>query len=262
MKLLIALIFIAGIGHSANVLAWGQIGHRVTGAIAENYLSPEARAAVSELLPHESLAEASTYADEMRSNPSEFWQKQAGPWHYVTVPVGKVYDEVGAPPEGDSVSALSRFRRTLLDDEATVEEKQLALRFTVHIIGDLHQPLHAGNGTDRGGNDVRIRFFREETNLHRVWDSQMIDRRQLSYTEWSDWLGQKITTEQLRAWSNPDPEVWIGESTTIRDRIYPEDADISWDYLYEHLPTATRRLQQAGVRIAAYLNELYKRGDS
>lgn len=242
---------------SADVLAWGQIGHRVTGAIAEQYLTNEASANIRALLPNESLAEASTYADEMRSNPAEFWQEKAGPWHYVTVPADKTYADVGAPPQGDAFSALNQFRRTLLDERASLEEKQLALRFAVHIIGDLHQPLHAGNGTDRGGNDFRVKFFRNESNLHRVWDSQMIDRRQLSYTEWTEWLGNKITPEMVAGWQQTDPAVWIAESTAIRDTIYPEETDIGWDYLYVHLPTATRRLQQAGVRIAAYLNEVF-----
>ena len=91
----------------------------------------------------------------MRSNPEHFWQEVAGPFHYVTIPEGKTYAEVGAPDEGDSVTALAQFRKVLLDPKASREQKQLALRFTVHIIGDLHQPLHAGNGTDRGGQRHR-----------------------------------------------------------------------------------------------------------
>lgn len=258
MKQIVGLItvFCCLLG-SAEVSAWGQIGHRVSGKIAETYLNDEARAAVTALLPNESLAEASTYADEMRSNPDSFWQDIAGPYHYVTVPEGKLYADIGAPKEGDSVSALTAFRQTLLDPKATLEQKQLALRFTIHIVGDLHQPLHAGNGTDRGGNDLKLQFFFENTNLHRVWDSQMIDRRQLSYTEWSEWLGDKITPAQATAWSTPDPLEWIAESTRIRDTIYPDDKNLSWDYLYVHLPTASQRLQQAGVRIAAYLNAIW-----
>lgn len=243
---------------SAQASAWGQIGHRVTGKIAEQYLSPEAKAQIAALLPNETLAEASTYADEMRSNPDEFWQKTAGPFHYVTVPEGKHYHEVGAPEQGDSVTALTQFRKTLLSPTSSKSEKQLALRFIVHIIGDLHQPLHAGNGTDRGGNDVKVRFFWDDSNLHRVWDSGMIDRRQLSYTEWSDWLGAKISVQEAKEWNDTNPETWITESTQIRDTIYPEDANrMGWDYLYNHLPTATTRLQQASVRIAAYLNEAF-----
>jgi hypothetical protein len=131
--------------------AWGQNGHRVTGALAEPLLSRKAKAQITAILGNESLAEASTWADEMRSSPEEFWQKTASPWHYVTVPEGKTYVEVGAPPEGDAYTALKQFAVTLKDPKATLAEKQLALRFSIHIIGDLHQPLHVGTRGDRGG---------------------------------------------------------------------------------------------------------------
>lgn len=255
------LAFVAiGLAVCANANAWGQIGHRITGQIAEQYLSDKAKAEIQKLLPNESLAEASTYADEMRSNPAEFWQDEAGPYHYVTVPKGKHYHEVGAPEKGDSMTALEKFSTVIKDKNASLEDKQLALRFIVHIIGDLHQPLHAGDGTDRGGNDVKVEFFWEDSNLHRVWDSGLLDRRQLSYTEWSNWLGSKITPEQAQEWTTTNPLIYIEESAQIRDTIYPKEGEsrLSWDYLYEHLPTATVRLQQAGIRIAAYLNELYK----
>ncbi|MFC3122461.1 S1/P1 nuclease [Agaribacter flavus] len=240
-----------------QVMAWGQTGHRVTGKLAENYLSEDAKQWVAEILPNESLAEASTYPDEMRSNPSDFWQKQAGPYHYVTVPKGKKYEETEVPKQGNAVSALESFTQTLKDPNASLEDKQLALRFAIHIIGDLHQPLHAGNGRDRGGNTFIVEFFWEDSNLHRVWDSGLLDRRKLSYTEWSDWLGKKITENQVKQWTTTDPLVYIEESIAIRDTIYPEgDRKLSWQYLYDHLPTAKKRLQMAGVRIAAYINAL------
>lgn len=253
-KILLALL---SISFSCNALAWGQTGHRVTGAIAEHYLSPAAQAAVRAILPAEDLAEASTYPDEMRSNPGEFWQKTAGPFHYVTVPVKKRYAQVGAPQEGDAVTALSKFRAVLKNPRSSLPEKQLALRFIVHIIGDLHQPLHSGNGTDRGGNDVNINFFWKDSNLHRVWDSEMLDQRQLSYTEWTAQLKRKISQQDITAWSVTDPLIWIAESIKIRDQLYPHEEKISWDYLYQHLPEVKRRLQMAGIRIAAYLNEIY-----
>ncbi|MFT4732766.1 MAG: putative cupredoxin-like copper-binding protein [Gammaproteobacteria bacterium] len=256
-KLLIASALLA-VSSMQQAHAWGQTGHRVTGAIAEQYLTAEAKAAIKQLLPNESLAEASTYADEMRSNPGEFWQKEARPYHYVTVPKGKHYHDVGAPEEGDAFTALQKFSKIVKDETAPLEERQRALRFIVHIIGDLHQPLHAGNGTDKGGNDVKLEFFWDDSNLHRVWDSGLIDRRQLSFTEWTQWLSEKITPEQAAAWNTIDPLVYIAESAAIRDTIYPETERLSWDYLYQHLPTATVRLQEGGVRIAAHLNDLFK----
>ena len=242
----------------ANALAWGQTGHRVTGAIAEPMLSRRAVREVRAILGDETLAEASTWADDMRSNPEPFWQTTANPWHYVTVPQGRSYADVGAPAEGDAVTALARFAQTLRSTSASREEKQLALRFTLHIIGDLHQPLHVGNGRDRGGNDVRVSFFREPTNLHAVWDSGMIDRRQLSYSELTAFLTRRISPTLRRRWSDPDPLVWIAESAAIRDTIYPAGDELAWDYLYQHRETVDARLMQGGVRMAAYLNALWQ----
>ncbi len=254
----VTLGLLVGVTASSSAWAWGQTGHRVTGAIAQQYLSPLSQAAVMELLPDSSLAEASTYADEMRSDPSEFWQRTASPWHYVTVPEGSHYHDVDAPEEGDAYTAIQRFTATLKDAGASHEDKQLALRFLVHLIGDLHQPLHAGNGTDRGGNDVKVRFFWQNSNLHRVWDSQMLDQRDLSYTEWTRWLTDKISPADIREWATTDPADWIRESTQLRDTVYPEDANnMNYDYLYTHLPVAQRRLQMAGIRMAMYLNEVF-----
>lgn len=258
MKIKTLLLAGASLLLSNHAYAWGQTGHRVTGNIAEQYLSEQAKKHVAALFPNESLAEISTYADEMRSDPSTFWKKTAGPWHYVSVPAGKNYHDVGAPEEGDAYTALEAFSKTLKNDKASSDEKRLALHFIVHIIGDLHQPLHAGNGTDRGGNDVKLKFFWQDSNLHRVWDSQMIDGKELSYTEWTSWLSAKISPAMAAEWNEPDPAVWITESTKLRDDLYPESDEIAYDYQHQHLPTVKRRLQQAGVRIAAYLNQLYK----
>lgn len=242
-------------------LAWGQLGHRVIGELAEERISGKAKAEIALILGKEDLAEASTWADEQRSNPEPFWQEEAGPYHYVTVPEGKTYAEVGAPAEGDALSALARFAATVRDPDASREEKALALRFIIHIVGDVHQPLHAGNGTDRGGNDVKVRWFGEETNLHSVWDSKMIEVQDLSYTEYKTWLGRQIEPAETIAWWEPNPEVWIGESTKLRDTIYPaiDDgmASLGYSYQYQHLATAELRLQQGGVRLAAYLDWLF-----
>lgn len=238
--------------------AWGQIGHRVTGAIAEPLLTRKAKAQIAAIIGNESLAEASTWADEMRSSPEPFWQTTANPWHYVTVQPGKTYAEIGAPPEGDAYSALKQFEATLKSPTATKTEKQLALRFSIHIIGDLHQPLHVGNGTDRGGNDKKVTFGRDETNLHAVWDGNLVDRQQLSYTEMTAFLTRRITPQMLRDYGQADPLVWIGESATIRDVIYPTEDRLSYRYAFNQQETLDTRLLQAGIRMAAYFNKLFK----
>lgn len=250
------LLCLALLSLPAPALAWGQTGHRVTGAIAEAHLSGLARAKIQQILGHETLVEASTWPDEMRSDPAAFWQKTATPWHYVTVPPGQTHAHVGAPPEGDAASALKRFAATLRDPKASLEDKRLALRFIVHVVGDLHQPLHAGKPGDRGGNDVKVSFFGDETNLHSVWDSGLIDRRQLSFSEYAAFLARRIAPGDVVAWWNSDPNVWIGESTKLRDTIYPAEPKLGWDYAYQHTNQVDERLSMAGVRIAAYLNDL------
>jgi len=251
------LLMLCSVLFSGQAFAWGATGHRVIAEIADGYLSPEARLAVEDILGPETLAEASTWPDFMRADPSEFWQETANPWHYVTVPPGKTYEDIGAPEQGDAVSALGRFSGTVRDPEAAGEKQALALRFIVHIVADLHQPLHVGNGEDRGGNDFEVTWFGEPSNLHRVWDSHLIDSKNLSYTEMTEWLEAKITPAEFRRWNTADAMVWVAESADIRPRIYPEDRDLRWDYGYAWTDTLYTRLQQAGVRSAVYLNALF-----
>ena len=254
---LIAVAFTA-LSHSP-ALAWGKTGHRVVGQIAEQHLTAKAKTGVRRILGVETLAEAANWPDFMKSDPSPFWQQAASPWHYVTVPAGKTYDEVGAPPEGDAVTALERYSAVIRDRKATPADKQVALRFIVHLVGDLHQPLHAGNGTDKGGNDRRVTFFGRSTNLHSVWDSGLIDETQLSYSEMAEWLNARITPADLKAWSVTNPRVWIGESAALRDQVYPPAGDnsLSYRYVYDNEARLEQRLEQGGVRLAAYLNELF-----
>ena len=239
--------------------AWGQTGHRVTGAVADHYLSGLARAHVRLLLGTETLAQAATWPDDMRSDPAPFWQRTANPFHYVTVPAGSTHAATGAPPEGDAATALARFAAVLRDPAASLEDKRTALRFSIHIVGDLHQPLHAGRPGDRGGNDVKVSWFGEATNLHSVWDSGLIDSRQLSHSELAGWLVGAIAPEQVVAWSNPDPEVWIAESVALRETVYPAGPapKLSYAYAYQHGAELDGRLSRAGVRIAAWLNRVF-----
>jgi hypothetical protein len=247
---------------SSPALAWGKTGHRVVAAIADTQLSGLARAHVEQILGRgESLDEAANWPDEMRADPSAFWQKTATPWHYVTIN-GTNYDH--APPEGDALEALDHFRGVLKSPNSNLAEKQLALRFIVHLVGDLHQPLHVGKCCDKGGNDVKVTFFGKPTNLHAVWDSQLVDDQQLSFTEMAAKLERHIRSEDVIAWSDVNPRDWISESAKIRDTLYPppspKDAalpDLSYSYVYRFKPVMEQRLSQAGVRLAAYLNALF-----
>ncbi|MCP3674080.1 MAG: S1/P1 nuclease [Gammaproteobacteria bacterium] len=252
------LAYIIAIFYCVNLFALGQTAHRATGAIAENYLTKETKVAIKELIGIYSLAEISTYVDEMRAlKENEFWSKTSQPYHYVTVPTGKTYAEVGAPEQGDGVFALNKYSEVIGNPSSSKEEKILALKFIVHIIGDLHQPLHVGTGLDRGGNDVKVNFFNQSYNLHSVWDTVMIKQTNLSYTELTEWLNKHITEDDITSWSSTDPLVWVKESYDIRETIYPKNTNLSYEYLHHNLPTIKVRIQQAGVRIAVYLNALF-----
>jgi hypothetical protein len=256
-RLALALAAAACFGFgAAPALAWGRTGHRVIAKIADDGLSAQARANVRLLLGSESLDEAATWPDDMRADPAPFWQKTSTPWHYVTVP-GTDYDV--APAEGDAVTALRQFRATLRDPAAPLEARRTALRFIVHLVGDLHQPLHAGNGTDKGANEVKVTFAGRPTNLHSVWDSGLVDDEQLSFTEFAERLERRTAPEEVIQWSDTDPLHWIHESVAIRNTIYPQGtSDLGWDYIYKSRPIVDRRLAQAGVRLAAYLNDIFR----
>lgn len=260
-KITLALLVAASTLLQSQAYAFGANGHRITGAIAQEFLTLKAQKKIKTIMGTESLAQTSTWPDEMRSNPDEYWKKTTPPWHYVAIPDGKTYADVKAPPEGDAYTALASFREDLLSAETSREEKRKAISFIVHIIGDLHQPLHVGNGTDRGGNDVKLEFFWEDSNLHRVWDSGLIDTQELSYSEFTAWLLPTISGDDINDWKQTDPLIWMAESQAIRMNIYPEetDAKLSYDYRYEHIPTIKKRLKQAGVRIAHYLNDIFSK---
>ena len=254
---------------STPAAAWGPIGHRITAQIAQDNVSGKSRAQIERILGHEGLEEAATYPDEQRSNPDPFWQTEASPWHYVTLPGGQNVGELRHPPEGDAATALERFVVTLRDPAASRADKALALRFVVHLVSDLHQPLHAGNGTDRGGNDVFVTWFDEPQNLHWVWDEGLIARQQLSYSEYVDRLEARTAPDDVVGWWDANPATWIAESAALRDRIYPGYGEeeglgtqespvyLKYQYAYDWTPTMERRLQMAGIRTAAYLDWVF-----
>ena len=249
--------------------AWGKTGHRVVAALADAQLSGLARAHIREIIGSaETLDEAATWPDEMRSAPGQFWQKTSTPFHYVTLN-GIVYDH--APAESDALEALQKYTATLRDPNASLADKQLALRFVVHLVGDLHQPLHVGKCCDKGGNEVKVKWFGKDTNLHSVWDSSLVDDEQLSFTELTAKLQRHTSNDDVIRWWDINPRDWISESAQLRDTVYPamppkgaKDKkgqpavpELSYSYVYKFTPVVEMRLKQAGVRLAAYLNAVY-----
>jgi len=241
--------------------AWGPQGHRVAGAMTGDRLNPSAAAAVRAILGDESLADASTWADRMRSDPAPFWQREAGAYHYVNIPSRAArYDPRRAPARGDAFTALAQFRQELEDPATPAARRALALRFALHIIQDLHQPLHAGGRDDRGGNDFAVTVDGRRSNLHRLWDSGLLASGRYSDARLRTRLEARYEKELDGPWRDPDPETWIAESLALSRELYPASRTIDRDYLERFRPLAERRVAQAAARGAAWLNELYAAG--
>jgi hypothetical protein len=178
----------------ASVWAWGRIGHRISALVASSRLTPAAAAAIRNLLePGETLADISTWADQQRDIPG------TGSWHYVNVPITESrYDTRFCQPQGCVVSKVEDFRRVLLDPDIDREQKQEALKFFVHFLQDMDQPVHVGDNGDRGGKDLQFRFFDIGTNLHRVLDSQIVERYSEDEARWVQELNALATPEKIR----------------------------------------------------------------
>jgi hypothetical protein len=270
--------------YSGSVLAWGSKGHRVIAAIAEQQLTPATRAAVAALLDGESLASAATWADTMRSstdNP-EFWSSHAANWHYVNIPAGATYADTPPSPRGDAYAALAAFTAILLDEPVPAgpvreglefyfgslerkpaEVKRFALKFLLHIVGDLQQPLHSGYADDRGGNDVTLQWFGDRSNLHALWDTLLVEQPKLSERRLTARLINRLGRTpaiDIRALERADPLVWIDESRRILQRIYARldgRNELGAAYAAEFVPTMEQQLVKGGLRTAYLLNGIF-----
>lgn len=240
---------------SASALAWGPVGHRAIGQLAEQRLSVGARQAVRDLLGDESLAEASLWADEIRSEPR--WQVSS-PWHYVNIPDGQAYDRTRRDPGGDVIEALERFVAVLRYRASSREDKVAALKFIAHFVGDVHQPLHVGRASDRGGNEIHVSWFGEPSNLHRVWDSDVISRLRLTPASLTQALALRPARE-VDAWRRDSPMTWAAESMALRPLVYAMPGiGLGRDYLRKAGPVVEERLLQASVRLAALLDAAFE----
>ena len=240
---------------------WGQVGHYVTGEIAEYHLTDAARERIQQLLGNTSIPLATVWMDDIRSDRR---YDHTRTWHWATIPDGKTYEEAEQEEDGDIVWALETIIEQLKEGGLDEDEERDKLRMVMHMVGDIHQPLHVGNGEDRGGNDVRVQWMGQNSNLHRVWDTDIIMSLNMSYTELARELN-KATPEQIEEWQNASVRDWAHESMTYRSRIYnlPGNMRLGFEYRYHNLDIVFERLLQAGIRMAGVLNEIYdeNRGD-
>ncbi|MBZ0205475.1 MAG: S1/P1 nuclease [Flavobacteriales bacterium] len=237
-------------------LAWGPTGHRVVGSIADKHLSNKARKAVQRILGPTSMAIASTWMDDVRSDSTYDHTRD---WHWVTIPDGSTYAQAEKNPNGDAVEAIDRMVQALKSDTLSDVRQLFCLKVLIHLIGDLHQPLHVGRGDDRGGNNFQVQWFKKGSNLHRVWDSGLIDQSQLSFSELARSLDH-ATPLQIKEWSCGSAADWAQENVTFRARIYPAGpgAELGYEYQYENWPLVQQQLLKGGIRLAGVLNAIFK----
>ncbi|MCC9165724.1 S1/P1 nuclease [Pontibacter harenae] len=241
-------------------MAWGMLGHRIVGEIAERHLSKKAKKRVQAILGTESLAIASNWADFIKSDPSYDY---LGPWHYINFDAGLTYDAFGAylmqDTVTDSYTKLNMMANELKTGNLSQDQKQLYLRLIVHIVGDMHQPMHTGRPEDLGGNRIRVTWFNQPSNLHRLWDEQLIEYQQLSYTEYATALNF-VSKDQIKGWQQQPVSDWLYESYQISEKLYNEiegtDAKLSYKYNFDHVQTLNAQLLKGGVRLAGLLNEI------
>jgi len=250
-------------------LRLGRRRHQIVALIAEERLPPEAKAAIHELLGDDvdiSDAEIASWADNIRRE-----KRATAPWHYVDIPTTQPsYDAERDGNHGNNViDAMNRFEKVLGDKTRPKEERAEALKYLVHFVGDVHQPLHcAERNADRGGNE-RLVFFLDKPkaiNLHLVWDTQILLKIKgtTRILDYALSLNAKITPEQAAEWEKGTPEDWANESHDVAvNSVYknvPEDGDPpKIDQVYRCEPVVELQLERAGVRLAEILNRAFVR---
>jgi hypothetical protein len=260
---------------TATLGAWGPQGHRLVALVAERHLTPAARQHVAWLLDGRSLADVSIWADEYLSG-----NYQTSFWHYVNIPPdAAAYDRDRDCPRQPGIAAGTRndrWRDCIVDripyhqerlGNLTLDraDRAIALKFLVHFVGDLHQPLHA-IGVERGGNGILVTVFGSPTcggnpsaptpcNLHGVWDFSLIAHRQLSDADYLALLDRVIVSERLAGRPTGTPPEWAMESLALaKAALLPQQGTVDEAYYRAQIPVIDQRLALAGLRLAGLLN--------
>ena len=272
LSLIVSVLSLA----AAPARAWGEMGHQLVGALAQKLLTPQAQAGIAELLRGEAdptLAGVAYWADTLRASDPDRFHATAS-WHYVNLSGGSCrFDGARDCKDGACVvGAIETQRRLLADRAQSIEIRRDALKFIVHFVGDVHQPLHAGNRPDHGGNDFSIAlhtdippeaYARErykdglmDTNLHAVWDFYVLASAGLDLATYAQRLAPAV---HLPRSSQGGPRAWAAESCRLIDRrtLYPPDHDLDEKYLEAMRPLAEQRVRQAAGRLARLLNEVF-----
>ena len=243
---------------SIPAFSWGQKGHDVTAFIAENHLTPTTYAVVTDLLDGKSIVYWSNWLDNASHTPEYAYSKT---WHYKNIDDGVKYEEAPLLDTGDVVRTVYEQTQILQDPKASKQDKQLALKIVVHVMGDLHQPMHMGHATDLGGNRWTVNYFGRDSNLHSVWDSSLPESaHKWTYSEWNDQINRPTQQETITILENGTPDKWGKETYEICKEVYdktPEGYKISYDYVADWTPVIESQFLKGGLRLADILNSIF-----
>jgi hypothetical protein len=246
-----------------TLLSWGFKGHRIIATIAENHLTPQAKSAIKDLLGTQSLADVSTWADELRDDPQ---YKSTANWHFININPGLNFNQFSEAVKSQSKENLyTAFNKSLNDLKSVATSKQQkidALKFLVHFVGDIHQPMHVSRAEDKGGNTIQVQFYGKGTNLHTLWDSRLLDHQGLEGQQLVDKLESQIKLPRLPGYNN-DVMRWLFTSYKTSTTLYAEvekNNKLDDEYYNSHLKIVNDNLSWAGVRLAGVLNDIFKNG--
>ncbi len=239
-------------------LAWGQVGHDTTCRIAEQHLSKKAQKRINQIFDGKSIVYWSNWLDNASHQPDYAYTST---WHYKNVDAGLRYEDVPLVETGDIVTALTDLTERLKSHRLSKEEEALALKMFIHLLGDLHQPMHLGHKSDLGANQVKVQFFDLDTNLHHVWDEHLVEQgHRWTYDEWAFQLDRASKAEQ-QAIVQGTYDDWARETLSYATQVYaatPDGTHISYDYVAQWTPLVEQQFLKGGLRLAHLLNEIYK----
>lgn len=257
---------------SVSLYAWGPMGHDVVASIAEQHLNRKTKRKINRLLGGRSIVYYSSWMDNIQNSP--YWENgynQTKTWHYANVDKGLTYQTMQKNENGDVVNSLEMLTDAMINryDELTDSMKVDYVKMIVHMVGDLHCPMHAGRLSDRGGNDTKVKWFGQPTNLHSVWDSRMIDAaRKWNYTEWVDQL-DRTNRKYIKNVTEGSYEDWFTTTVANAAEIYnyveaidqqlPEEElpNLSYQFVYDFSPMLEEQLLLGGYRLAHVLNTIF-----
>lgn len=250
---------------SSNSIAFGADGHRIISLIAEKHLSVKTAQAIDAMTADSDLSQLSLWPDKIRHLPE--W-KHTKYWHYINIDDDEHFETLKRSSKGDLLSALDQAYQQLQNTDLANRERRQALSFFIHFVGDIHQPLHVGRLDDRGGNTLRLKWPKKTKtyNLHWVWDSGLINTKDVSAKDYARLL-DRATKIQIQRWQQDRFLDWAIESKTLRSQVYEfglttavngqQPITISQDYIHRNRPIIEKRLLMAGIRLAGSLNQLF-----